>query len=141
MNRRDSDFKEGQKVELLLCEPTDLGFKAIIEGENWGLIYNNGIFKKLERGQKTTGYIKKIREDGKIDLTLQKPGFSTNENLQEEIIEHLKNNNNKSHLNDKCSPEEIYQTFGVSKSQYKQALGMLYRQKKIKIEKSGITLL
>jgi hypothetical protein len=141
LNKWDGDFEVGQKVELLICEPTDLGFNAIIESEKWGLLYSNEIFQQIIRGQKIFAYIKKIRDDGKIDVILKQPGFSKNTDLQDTIVEYLKSNNGHSHLGDKSSPEDIYNTFGVSKKVYKSALGMLYKQKLIKIDNTGITLL
>lgn len=134
-------FEEGQEVLLLIVDRTDLGFKAIIEEKKWGLIYENEVFQELRRGQKISGYIKKMRDDDKIDLCLQKPKFERNPSLLEAIISHLKENNGRSDLTDKSTPAEISKIYKVSKSQYKNAIGMLYRQKRIKIEKTGITLL
>lgn len=135
-----STFEVGQEVNLLICEPTDLGFKAIVDGKNWGLLYNNEIFESLERGQQIRGYIKQLRSDDKIDLSLKKPRFEKNPPLLEKIIEHLQQNGGHSDITDKSVPDKIYQIYGVSKSQYKNALGMLYRQKRITIDKAQIAL-
>jgi uncharacterized protein len=141
MSRWPSGFEDGQEVGLVICEKTDLGYKAIVESKKWGLIYFNELFQELKRGQEIRGFIKKVRDDDKIDLCLKNPKFEKNQGLLDEIVDHLKKNDGHSDLNDKCSPADIYKTYRVSKSQYKNALGMLYRQKLIKIEKSGITLL
>jgi len=141
MSRWPADFEDGQEVNLIICEQTDLGIKAIVEEKKWGLIFSNEIFQELKAGQKIRGYIKKMRSDDKIDLCLKKPVFEKNTSLFEAIIDHLKKNGGQSDLTDKCSPDEIYKTFGVSKSQYKNTLGMLYKQKRIKIEKTRIILM
>lgn len=141
MSRWPAEYKDGQEVDFVVCEKTELGVKAIVEGKHWGLIYNNEIFQELVPGQKIRGWIKKMRDDEKIDLALRKPSFDRNQSLQDRIVDFLKEQGGHSDLNDKSTPELIYKTFSVSKSQYKNALGMLYKQRRVKIDKSGVTLL
>jgi uncharacterized protein len=133
-------YKAGQKVSLLIAEKTELGFKAIVNNTHWGVLYENELFQPLRKGQKIDGYIKQIREDHKIDLTLHQPGYGKVESLADKILVKLKENNGVLMLSDKSPPEAIYATFGVSKKVFKQAIGALYKQQLIKLDKSGIRL-
>ncbi len=134
-------FKPEQAVDLLIFGNTDLGYKAIINNTHIGLIYKNEVFQPLTHGEKLKGYIKTIRPDRKIDLCLQLPGKDALDDLSSRIIDHLKNNDGISTLTDKSSPEDIYENFGVSKKNYKKAIGTLYKKRLIRIEKDKITLL
>jgi len=134
------DFEVGQKVSLIIADKTELGFKAIVNNTHWGLLYQNELFQPLKRGQKLDGYIKQIREDGKIDLNLNQPGYGKVVSLTDEILNKLKANNGTLMLSDKSPPEAIYATFGVSKKVFKQAIGALYKKQLISIDKNGITL-
>lgn len=137
-----SDLVVGQEVSLVIADRTDLGYKAVINHRSWGLLYRNELFQDIRKGQAIQGYIKRIREDEKIDLSLSKPGFSKGKisSLSEQIIELLKANNGHLSLSDKSPPEEIYETFGVSKRAFKQTIGSLYKQRQISIETDGIRL-
>jgi uncharacterized protein len=134
------DFEVGQKVSLIIADKTELGFKAIVNNTHWGLLYQNELFQPLKRGQKLDGYIKQIREDGKIDLNLNQPGYGKVVSLTDDILNKLKANNGSLMLSDKSPPEAIYATFGVSKKVFKQAIGALYKKQLISIDKSGIKL-
>ena len=134
------DFEVGQKVSLIIADKTELGFKAIVNHTHWGLLYQNELFQPLKRGQKLDGYIKQIREDGKIDLNLNQPGYGKVVSLTDDILNKLKANNGTLMLSDKSPPEAIYATFGVSKKVFKQAIGALYKKQLISIDKNGITL-
>ena len=134
------DFEVGQKVSLIIADKTELGFKAIVNHTHWGLLYQNELFQPLKRGQKLDGYIKQIREDGKIDLNLNQPGYGKVVSLTDDILNKLKANNGSLMLSDKSPPEAIYATFGVSKKVFKQAIGALYKKQLISIDKNGITL-
>jgi len=137
-----SQFEVGQEVNILVHERTEIGFHAIIDNKMNGLIYKNEIFNtRVRPGTKTKAYIKQIREDGKIDLTLQKQGFSSVVDFSDKVLEALSKNNGFLGLTDKSSPELIYETFGVSKKVFKKAVGTLYKQRKIKLEKDGIELI
>ena len=134
------DFEVGQKVSLIIADQTELGFKAIINNTHWGLLYQNELFQPLSRGQKLDGYIKKIRDDLKIDLCLHHPGYGKVLSLTDNILIKLKENNGVLMLSDKSPPEAIYAAFGVSKKVFKQAIGALYKKKLIELDKSGIRL-
>lgn len=134
-------FKEGQKVDLIIADETDLGFKAIINHQYWGVLYNNEIFQKLRKGQKISGYIKKVRDDNKIDLVLQIAKYASKvESVTEKILAKLKSQGGIMLINDKSPPEVIYNTFGVSKKVFKQSIGTLYKKRIISIEKQSISL-
>ncbi len=137
-----SGLQEGDEVALLIAERTELGLKAVINHRSWGLLYGNELFRDLRKGQQVTGYIKRIRADDKIDLTLEKPGFSRNrlDSVGEQIVERLRAGGGELPLTDKSPPEEIYATFGVSKKVFKQALGALYKQRRITLHDDGIRL-
>ncbi len=136
-----AEYTEGQKVNLIIAGRTDLGFKAIIENRHWGVLYANEVFQPLRQGQKIEGYIKKMRPDGKIDLSLQRSGHkATREDVGPKILESLKEKNGFLPINDKTPPEEIYRLFGVSKKQFKVALGGLYKKRLITVHEDGIRL-
>jgi predicted RNA-binding protein (virulence factor B family) len=134
------DMREGDKVDLLIYSKTDMGYKAIINSDSWGLLYDNEIFQALRPGQKIQGYVKKVREDRRIDLCLQKPGFQSVPALSEKIINHLKASGGSADLTDKTPPEMIYQLFGISKKKFKMAIGTLYKQGILVISPKGIKL-
>lgn len=135
-----TEFKEGQSVELLIGDRTELGYKAIINNSREGLLYFNEIFQALRRGQHIPGFIKKVREDGKVDLCLQKPGAEKVEEVSGRIIDALEAQGGFIAVDDKSPPEVIYRLFGASKKTFKKAIGALYRQRRILIESDGIRL-
>ena len=135
-------LKQDQEVDLIIYAKSDMGFKAIVNNDYCGLIYENEIFQPLKIGDKLKGYIKKIREDNKIDLALQlKPPEETRDELSSAILEDLKQQGGTSDLTDKSAPEDIYKQYGVSKKSYKKALGSLYKKRLIVIEKDTILLI
>jgi predicted RNA-binding protein (virulence factor B family) len=136
-----SDFEPRQAVELMIYSKSDLGFKAVVNGTHLGQLYSNEVFQALHYGEKLSGYIKQIRDDGRIDLSMQLPAYIARDGLSEKILQHLADNNGVSTLTDKSQPSDISAAFGVSKSSYKKALGLLYKNRQIKIEKHQITLL
>jgi len=136
-----SGFKPQQEVDLMIYGKSDLGFKAVINGTHLGQLFSGETFQRLHFGEQLKGFIRQVRVDGKIDLMLQLPSELTRDNLSDTIIEHLRQNDGISTLTDKSPPDDIYQTFGVSKASYKKALGQLYKQRRIAIEKHQITLL
>ncbi len=136
-----SHFKSRQAVELLVYSKSDLGFKAVVDGTHLGQLYSNETFQHLHYGERVSGYIKQLRSDGRIDLMLQLPSYVERDHLSDAIVEHLQQNEGVSKLTDKSPPDDIYRTFGVSKANYKKALGQLYKQRRITIEKHQITLL
>ena len=134
-------FEPRQPVGLQIYGKSDLGFKAVINGSHLGQLYENETFRKLHYGEKVKGYIKHLRTDGKIDLVLQLPAHIEREGLAGTILQYLEDHDGTSMLTDKSPPDEIYATFGVSKSTYKKTLGLLYKNRQIMIEKHQITLL
>ncbi len=133
-------FEPRQAVELQIYGKSDLGFKAVINGTHLGQLYENETFKKLHYGEKIQGYIKQLRTDGKIDLSLQLPAHIERQGLAVTILQYLEEHDGISTLTDKSPPEIIYQTFGVSKATYKKTLGLLYKNHQIIIEKHQVTL-
>ena len=134
------NFHVSQKVELLICNQTDIGYKAIVNGTHWGVLYYNEVFQSLKSGQKTKGYIKKVRDDNKIDLSLQKLGYEKVDDITETILGVLKEQGGFISVTDKSTPETIHKLFGVSKKTYKKAIGAIYRKRLITIENNGIKL-
>ncbi len=135
------DYIDEQMVDLIICTETDLGYKAIINGANWGVLYKNEVFQKISYGQQIKGYIKKVRGDGKLDLCLDKPGPQKIDSISQSILDKLIENDGYLPITDKSSPEVISKMFGISKKNYKKAIGALYKRKHIILEKDGIKLL
>ena len=135
------DLTDGQEVDLLIYRQTDMGFKAIVNNRYMGMIFENEIFQAIRPGQKIKGFVKQIREDNKIDLILQKTGFSNIDPVIESILDYLKANGGTMDITDKSQAEVIYATFGISKRAFKQAIGKLYKQKVIDISPTKITIL
>lgn len=133
-------FKAGEQVDLMIAGATDLGVKVIVNNAYWGLIYHSDVFEKLHRGDRREGYIKRIRPDNKLEISLQAPGFNKALHLSEKILHKLENGDGFLALNDKSRPEDIKAEFKCSKSAFKQAIGHLYKERKIRIEKNGIYL-
>jgi len=140
LDKESIQLEEGQGVELLICSQTEIGYKAIIDNSCWGVLYKNEVFQPLRKGQKIPGFIKKIRDDGKIDLCLQKPGPEKVEDMSDRIIDALKTEGGFISITDKSPAELIYRMFGVSKKTYKKAIGSLYKKRLIEIESDGIRL-
>lgn len=134
------EYEPKQEVDLLIARKTDLGYAVIINNEHWGLVYDNEIFQPLKIGQRTKGYIKAIREDEKLDVSLQAPGYAKIEGLAGVVLAKLKDYNGVLDLSDKSEPEEIYRVFGCSKKNYKKALGTLLKQGFIEISDKEVRL-
>lgn len=136
-------LQQGQKVSLVIADKTELGFKAVINHECWGLLYSNELYRRVRKGQVVDGYIKRIREDGRVDLSLNQPGFSKDkmEGVTGTILAALEENDGFLALTDKSPPPEIYAAFGISKKVFKQAIGALYKQRRIALESTGIRLI
>jgi len=135
-----SGFEPGQAVDLLIYGRSDLGFKAVVDGTHLGQLYDNETFRRLHFGERVPGYIKQVRDDGKIDLTLQLPSRLERDRLGDAILARLRAHGGESSLTDKSPPDAIYEAFGVSKANYKKALGRLYRERRIEITKDKISL-
>ncbi len=133
------DFKEKQSVNLIIANTTDLGFKAIINHSHWGVLYANDVHERLSFGQYKEGFIKQVRPDNKIDLTLQ-GGHGSRSKHALLIEKQLNENDGFMAVHDKSDPALISKLFGMSKGAFKKAIGILYKQKVITIEKDGIRL-
>lgn len=132
--------EEGEEVDLLVSEKTDLGYKVIIEDVHQGLVYANEVFRELNVGETLKGYVKNIREDGKIDISLQKQGYGNVEPNAIKILERLKEKEGFLALTDKSQPEDIYAQLEMSKKTFKKAIGGLYKRKLIRMTEEGIYL-
>jgi hypothetical protein len=133
-------YEEGDKVDLIIGNSTDLGVKVVINNRHSGLLYHNEIFKPIQPGQRLTGYIKKMRDDDKIDVQLERPGYQKIDGLAGEILDKLDQSGGYLEVNDKSTPETIKHIFGTSKKNFKKALGALYKDRMIAFEKNGIRL-
>lgn len=134
------NFEEKNEVNLLIADRTDLGFKAIINNTYLGLLYYNEIFENLQTGDFKTGYVKKIREENKIDVALQQAGYKRISNSKNIILEKLEANNGVLNFGDKSSPEQIYEAFNLSKKAFKKMVGALYREELITVDDFEIRL-
>ncbi len=134
------EYEMCDQVQLLVAEETDLGFKAIVNNEHWGMVYRNQIYTTLQPGQKITGYVNKVREDEKIDLLLEKPGYEKVDAISQKILDELKENRGFLAVSDKTSPEMINALFGISKKNFKKAIGNLYKKRLVTFDSDGIRL-
>ena len=139
LDNSPASYGVGDRVDLLIAARTDIGFKAIINGRHWGLIHNNEVFKFLRSGMREAGYIKEIRADGKISLSLQPLGQGARDALQSLILAKLAEAGGELALSDKSAPELIARQFGVSKGNFKKAIGALFKQGLIRIHDDRIT--
>lgn len=133
-------YKQGEEVEALIWQKTDLGFKAIVDNEFSGLIYESEVFHPVEIGERLKVYVKQVREDGKIDLMLQKPGMGGVEDFSQTLLQYITEHDGVISLNDKSPAEEIYEIFGVSKKTFKKAVGDLYKKHLIVLSGDSIRL-
>jgi predicted RNA-binding protein (virulence factor B family) len=135
------EYKEGDEVDLVICEKNDLGYQAIINLSHTGIIYENEVFQPINIGDQVKGFIKKIRDDGKIDLTLQKTGYKNLGPNVDLVLDYLDTHNGIMTITDKSQAELIYATFGMSKKNFKKVIGALYKHKIISIEDDCIKLI
>lgn len=141
LSKEIATYEAGQEVNVLIWQKTDLGFKAIIENKHSGLLYDSEIFQPLRTGMIVKAYVKQAREDGKIDLILQKTGKDKVDDFSNTLLEHIRENGGKTSFNDKSPAEEIYDAFGVSKKTFKKAVGDLYKKHLILLQDDGIVLM
>ncbi|WP_379964287.1 S1 RNA-binding domain-containing protein [Epilithonimonas sp. UC225_85] len=137
----DLPLRNGDKVDLIMMNESELGWNVVINKQYIGLIYATDVFKKLYPLSEETGYIKTIREDGKIDVTLQPQGFENVDEFKQKILDKLNDNYGLLYLSDKSSPEEIKEELQMSKKNFKKAIGSLYKDKVIDISDDKIKLL
>ena len=139
-DERPHDFRVGQPVQLIIANSTDLGFKAIVNHSHWGVLYENEVKERLSFGQSKSGFIKYIRPDKKIDLTLE-GGQETRDKNTAKILDYLRENNGYAPLHDKSDPQTIQRTLGMSKGAFKKSVGGLYKRRVIALEGNGIRLI
>ena len=140
LSKDKPEYAAGEEVNILIWQKTDLGFKAIIDNKYSGLLYENEIFSSIETGMEMKAFVKQVREDGKVDLILQKPGFEKVDDFAKTLLDYIKEQGGRIHLNDKSPAEDIYDTFGVSKKTFKKGVGDLYKKRLITLHEDGIAL-
>lgn len=141
LNNDKLEVEEGQEVDLIVVNITNLGYNLIVQGKHKGLVFHDAVFGTLNPGDQLKGFVKKIRPDNKIDIVLQQVGVSSFEPNGQKIVDFLQANGGLSSLGDKSDPEEIYAAFGMSKKSFKKALGILYKKRVVHIDDKGIKLL
>ena len=140
LSKEFPEYQPGEEVEVMVWQKTDLGYKVIVDNKFGGLVYRKEIFKALEPGMRMQAFVRQVREDGKIDLTLQKDGAQKVGDFSEILLQHIKDNDGFTSLNDKSDAEEIYEAFGVSKKTFKKAVGDLYKKRLVVLVEGGIRL-
>ena len=140
LSKEKPEYAPGAEVNILIWQKTDLGFKAIIDDMYSGLLYENEIFSSIETGMEMKAFVKQVREDGKVDLILQKPGFEKVDDFAKTLLDYIKEQGGRIHLNDKSPAEDIYDTFGVSKKTFKKGVGDLYKKRLITLHEDSIAL-
>ena len=130
--------QKGDEVALVLFSRSDLGFSVIVNNTHQGLVHANEIFKPVSIGDRITGYVKQVREDNKLDITLQPIGYRQYNDANTALLAKRLQSKGLLHLTDKSSAEEIYAEFGISKKAFKKALGALYKERKVRIGEDGI---
>ncbi len=138
LDTNKNSYAEGQEVDLLIVDKTELGYKAIINNQDSGILYQNEVFTRIQKGDRVGGFVKKIRDDEKIDLSLYKTGFDKIDEISQKILNVLQKHKGFLRLNDKSEPGEIYNLLGISKKTFKTSIGTLYKKRIISIEKDGI---
>lgn len=141
LSKEKAPYESGQEVDVLIWQKTDLGFKAIINNEYSGLIYESEVFRPLHTGMRLKAYVRQVREDGKIDLMIQKPGMGKVEDFSKILLDYIREQGGFTPMNDKSPADEIYALFGVSKKTFKKAVGDLYKKRLIVLEKDGMRML
>ncbi len=134
------EYEPGEEVDILVWQRTDLGYKVIVDNKFGGMLYHNEIFQPLQPGKQLRAYIKQVREDGKIDLELQKGGYKKIDDFAETLLRYIESQGGYTDLNDKTDVAVIYNAFGVSKKTFKKAVGDLYKKRLIVLEEGGMRL-
>ncbi len=140
-DKNTRDLKVGQQVDLIIHTITAIGIMAVVDNRYYGMMYLNETYQKLFTGDTCKGYIMRIREDGKIDLSMKKPGYSSIPKSAEVILYRLNKSGGFIPCHDKSSPEEIRRQFSMSKKEFKRAVGNLYKRRLIELKNNGIALL
>ncbi len=141
LSRETPRYRDGEPVTFIITGQTPLGYNAIVENAHHGLLYHDNLATPLLTGQLLHGFVRTVRPAGKIDLTLDASGYKRVAGLTEQIIQALESNGGRLDFDDDSSPENIREAFGVSKKAFKQALGKLYRDRRLAFTNPGIQLL
>ncbi len=136
----EKNYMEGESVKLIVASKTDLGFNVIVNGVHWGLIFHDDVDRPLPQGHKVDGYIKTVREDGKINISLRATGYERIGSATEQVLDAIRKAGGTLALHDKSSPDDIRDMLNMSKKTFKQAVGSLYRERKIVLESHSIRL-
>ena len=140
LNNVPPKYEFNQEVDLLVADDTEIGYKVIVNNLHWGMVYHNQVFQRLEKGEHLKGYVKEIREDDKLDISLAPLGYQKVDGIAQTILHALQMQNGFLPVHDKSDPDVIYSLFRCSKKAFKQAIGALYKQHLIHIEPEGIRL-
>jgi uncharacterized protein len=140
LNKKNIELKNNEEVDLLIFDQSELGYSAIIDNKYSGMLYRNEVFRKIQIGDRLKGYVKQVREDNKIDLTLNKPGMDSVDDAKDLILKELEKNKGFLNLTDSSDPEDIKEKLQMSKKTFKKAIGGLYKEQKITLEPHGISL-
>jgi len=142
VKRESEELEKGEEVNIIIAEETDLGFKVVVNKKYWGLVFRNEVFQKLEIGEKLNAFVKQVREDKRLDISLKKQGYQ--KQIPDDVavvLNKLEAQNGFISITDKSSPAEIKSHFNMSKKAFKRAVGSLYKERKITLEKEGIRLI
>ena len=131
LNQTDPDYYHREKVEVLVTQRSDLGYRVIVDNAHWGQIYQNEIYQDVNVGDRLTAFVKQVRPDGKVDVTLAKIEKMRVDDLADRILDYLNSHSGEMSLTDKSDPDDINKAFSCSKKDFKKALGLLYKQQKI----------
>ncbi len=134
------DYKEGDKVHFIIGDETPIGYKVVVENKNLGMIYKSELYQQVQMGDRLEGFITKVREDNKLDISLNSANLNEIEELANRIYEALLKEKGAINISDKSEPELIYEKFQVSKKAFKRALGLLYSERKIVVHPQSIVL-
>jgi predicted RNA-binding protein (virulence factor B family) len=137
----EPELRKGEAVELVVTEQTPLGYKAVVDGRYQGMLYKDQVRTALKAGQRLKGFVRGVRPDGKIDLSLEQAGYQRVAPLASRIVQALERNGGRLGLDDDSPPEAVHKAFGASKKAFKQALGSLYKERRIRFCQPGIALL
>jgi predicted RNA-binding protein (virulence factor B family) len=140
LDNKELTVKEGDEAEVIIWEHTELGVKVVVNQRHQGLIYHDQLFKQVQEGETHTGYIHKIREDNKIDVSLQPVGFQKIEPNAAKILDKLRSAGGFLPYHDKSNPKDIQREFEMSKKTFKKAIGNLYRKRIISLDHRGIRM-
>ena len=131
LNKTEPDYYHRERVEVLAVQRSDLGYRVIVNNAHWGQIYQSETYQDVNVGDRLTAFVKQVRPDGKVDVTLAKIEKMRVDDLADRILDYLQSHGGEMHLTDKSDPDDINKTFSCSKKDFKKALGLLYKQQQV----------